>query len=129
MKPWLRATLWLVFWATLLVALVLGAFVAWLLTEVLPPGTEIVVDGDRFVLREFSQASHWLAALFGVLVASLVIVIAAPIVATFAIGVPLLFGTLGIAVALGVLGLVLWPVALLLRRLFKDKTKTTTIAS
>jgi hypothetical protein len=126
-KPWLRATLWLVFWATLLVALVLGAFLAWLLTEVLPPGTVIVVDGDRFVLREFSQASHWLAALFGVLVASLMIVIAAPIVATFAIGVPLLFGALGIGLALGALALVLWPVVLLLRRLFKSRAKATTI--
>ena len=33
MTPWLRATLWIVFWATLLVSLLVGAFVAWLATR------------------------------------------------------------------------------------------------
>jgi hypothetical protein len=130
MTPWVRTLAWIVFWATLLVALVLGAFVAWLLTEVLPPGTVITIDGERFVLTEFNHAGQWLAALTVVLAAALVIVIAVPLVTVLALGVPLVAGTLGLALGLLAVGLVLWPAYLLGRWLWQrgQRSKTTTIA-
>ena len=78
MTPWLRTTLWFGFWATLLVSLVVGAFVAWLLSEVVPPGTVITIDDERFVLPAFTHFGHWLTAVIGVMLAALVIVIALP---------------------------------------------------
>jgi protein-S-isoprenylcysteine O-methyltransferase Ste14 len=129
MTPWLRTTAWLAFWATLLVALVVGAFVAWLLTEVLPPGTVISVDGERFVLRAFTEPGHWLLAALGVLVVSLVIVAVIPIVTVLAIVVPVAVGSLGLLVGMLALGLVLWPLWLLARWLWKSVRKPTTIAA
>ena len=129
MTPWLRATLWIVFWATLLVSLVLGAFVAWLLTEVLPPGTVITIDNERFVLPAFSHFGHWLAAVLGVLIASLAIVFVVPVVAVLALVVPAAVGGLGLALSLLVIALVLWPFVLLGRWLWKSRRMPTTISA
>jgi hypothetical protein len=129
MTPWLRTTLWIVFWATLLVSLVLGAFVAWVLSEVLPPGTAITVDGARFVLPAFTHFGHWFSAVVGVLVASLAIVLVVPVVAVLVLVVPAAVGGLGIALALLVVGLVLWPFVVVGRRLWKNRSKPTTIGA
>jgi hypothetical protein len=127
--PQLRAALWIVFWATLLVSLVLGAFVAWVLTEVLPPGTVITVDGEHFVLPAFSHFGHWLAAVLGVLIASLAIVFVVPLLAVLALVVPAAVGGLGIALMLLTVALVLWPIVLLARWLWKRRRRPTTIAA
>ena len=129
MTPWLRTALWIVFWATLLVSLVLGAFVAWLLTEVLPPGTVITVDGERFVLPAFTHFGHWLAALMGVLVASLAIVFVVPVIAVLALVVPAALGGLGIGLSLLLIALVLWPFVVLGRWLWKSRRNPTTISA
>jgi hypothetical protein len=127
MTPWRRTLLWIVFWATLLVSLVVGAFVAWMLTEVLPPGTVITVDNERFVLPAFTHAGQWLAAVVGVLIASLAIVVVVPVVAVLALVVPAAVGGLGIALVLLVTALVLWPFVLLARWVWKRRGKPTTI--
>jgi hypothetical protein len=126
--PWVRTTLWIGLAATLLVALVLGAFLAWLLTEVLPPGTVITIDGERFVLPAFTHASQWLLAVLGVLIAALVVVIVLPIVAVLAIVVPVALGSLGLVAGLLAAALVLWPLLLLGRWLWKDRHKPKTMA-
>lgn len=127
MTPWLRSALWLVFWATLLVSLVVGGFVAWLLTEVLPPGTVISVDDERFVLQEFSHFGHWFAALLVVLIASLAIVFIVPVLAVLSLVVPAALGGLGLALSLLLVALLLWPFVLLGRWLWKGRRKPTTI--
>ena len=129
MTPWLRTALWIVFWATLLVSLVLGAFVAWLLTEVVPPGTVITVDGERFVLPAFSHFGHWFSALLGVLIASLAIVFVVPVVTVLALVVPAALGGLGLALSLLLVALLLWPFVLLGRWLWKSRRKPTTISA
>ena len=129
MTPWLRATLWIVFWATLLVSLVLGAFVAWLLTEVLPPGSVITVDNERFVLPAFTHVGQWLGALLVVLIGSLAIVFVVPVVAVLALVVPAAVGGLGLALSLLVVALVLWPFVLLGRWLWKSRRMPTTISA
>jgi hypothetical protein len=127
MTPGLRTLLWLVFWATLLVSLVVGAFVAWLLSEVLPPGTVITVDGERFVLPAFTHVGQWLAAVVGVLIASLAIVFVVPVLAVLALVVPAAVGGLGLALSLLLVALLLWPFVLLGRWLWKGRRKPTTI--
>ncbi len=129
MTPWLKTTAWVVFWATLIVSLLVGAFVAWMLSEVLPPGTVISVDGERFVLPAFTHFGHWLTAVVGVMIASVVIVIALPVIAVLAFVVPIALGTLGLMVGLLVVGLVLWPLVLLLRWLWKDRASKATITA
>ena len=129
MTPWLRTALWVVFWATLLVSLVVGAFVAWLLTEVLPPGTVITIDNERFVLPVFSHAGQWLGALLVVLIASLAIVFVVPVLAVLALVVPAALGGLGLALSLLLIALVLWPFVLLGRWLWKVRRKATTISA
>ena len=128
MTPWVRTTLWIGFWATLLVSLVVGAFVAWLLSEVVPPGTVITIDDERFVLPAFTHFGHWLTAVIGVMLAALVIVIALPIVTVLTIVVPVAVGSLSLLVGLAAVGLVLWPLVLLGRWLWKTKHKPKTIA-
>ena len=128
MTPWVRTTLWFGFWATLLVSLVVGAFVAWLLSEVVPPGTVITIDDERFVLPAFTHFGHWLTAVIGVMLAALVIVIALPIVTVLTIVVPVAVGSLSLLVGLAAVGLVLWPLVLLGRWLWKTKHKPKTIA-
>ncbi len=127
MTPWLRTALWIVFWATLLVSLVVGGFVAWLLTEALPPGTVITVDGERFVLPAFTQAGQWLGAVVGVLIASLAIVLVVPVLAVLALVVPAAVGGLGLALSLLLVALVLTPFVLLGRWLWKGRRRATTI--
>jgi hypothetical protein len=129
MTPWLRPALWIVFWATLLVSLVVGAFVAWLLTDVLPPGTVISVDDERFVLPAFSHFGHWFAAVLGVLIASLAIVFIVPVLAVLALVVPAAVGGLGIALSLLLVALLLWPFVLLGRWLWRSRRKPTTISA
>ena len=129
MTPWLRTALWIVFWATLLVSLVVGAFVAWLLTEVLPPGTVITVDNERFVMPAFSHFGHWFAAVLGVLVASLAIVCIVPVLAVLALVVPAAVGGLYIAMSLLMVVLLLWPFVLLGHWLWKGRRKPTTIST
>jgi hypothetical protein len=128
MTPWVRTTLWLGFWATLVVSLLLGLFVAWLLTEVLPPGTVITIDEERFVMPAFTQASQWLLAVVSVLAAALVLVIVLPIITVLVIVVPIAVGSLGLLAGVAVAGLVLWPLVLLVRWLWKDRRKPNTIA-
>ena len=127
MTPWRRTALWIVFWATLLVSLVVGAFVAWLLTEVLPPGTVITVDDERFVLPAFTHVGQWLGALLVVLIASLAIVVVVPVLAVLALVVPAAVGGLGLALSLLLVALLLWPFVLLGRWLWKRRHKPTTI--
>lgn len=129
MTPWLRSALWLVFWATLGVSLLVGACAAWLLAEVLPPGTVITVDGERFVLPAFSHFGHWFAALVLVLFVSLVIVVMVPLLAVLVLVVPAAVGGVGIALSLLVVGLLLWPLVLLGRWLWKRRRRPTTIAA
>ena len=121
MTPWVRTTLWLGFWATLLVSLLLGLFLAWLLTEVLPPGTVITIDDERFVLPAFTEARQWLLAVVSVLAAALVVVIVLPIISVLVIVVPVavLARSVACSLAVAVRGLVLWPLVLLVRWLWK----------
>jgi hypothetical protein len=129
MSRGLRALGWLVFWATLLVAIALGLFVAWVLTEGLPPGTVITIDGERFVVPALEHFGHWFLAVVGVLIAALVIVVVAPLLALLILVVPLAVSSLGIVAALGLLALLLWPLWLLARRLWRRADKPTTIAA
>jgi hypothetical protein len=125
----LRALGWLVFWATLLVAVLLGLFVAWVLTEGLPPGTVITIDGERFVVPALQHFGHWFLAVVGVLIAALVLVVVLPLVVVLVLLVPVAVSSLGIAVALALLALLLWPLVLLARRLWRRRDKPTTIAA
>ena len=129
MTPWVKTTAWVVFWATLIVSLLVGLFVAWVLSEVLPPGTVITVDNERFVLPAFTHFGHWLTAVAGVMIASVVIVIVVPLIAVLAFVVPIALGTLGLLVGLFAAGLVLWPVVLLARWLWKGRAAKATIAA
>jgi hypothetical protein len=129
MTRWQRTALWIVFWATLLVSLVVGACVAWLLSEVLPPGTVITVDRERFILPAFTHFGHWFAALLVVLIASLAIVVVVPVLAVLALVVPAALGGLGIALALLIVALVLWPFVLLGRWLWNRRREPTTISA
>jgi hypothetical protein len=124
-----RTVAWLVFWATLGVALLLGAFLAWVLSEVLPPGTVITVDDERFVLPAFTHYGHWLTAVIGVLLASLVIVILLPIVMVLALVVPVVAASVSLIVAVALTALLLWPLFLLARWVWKQRRKPTTIAA
>lgn len=129
MTPWVRTTQWVVFWATLIVSLLVGLFVAWVLSEVLPPGTVITVDDERFVLPAFTHFGHWLTAVVGVMIASAVIVVVVPLIAVLAFVVPIALGTLGLLAGLLAAGLVLWPVVLLVRWLWKGRASKATIAA
>jgi hypothetical protein len=128
MKPWLRTALWIVFWATLLVSLLVGAFAAWLLTEVVPPGTVISVDSERFVLPAFTHFGHWLTAVLVVFIVSLLVVFIVPVLAVLALVVPAAIGALYIALSLLLLALLLWPFVLLARWWWKGHRKPTTIS-
>jgi hypothetical protein len=100
MSPAARSVAWLVAAATVLVALVLGAFLAWLLSDVLPPGTVISIDDERFVLPGFSHAGHWLTAV----------------------------ASLSLLIGLAVPALLLWALYLLVRWLWLATRKPKTIA-
>jgi small-conductance mechanosensitive channel len=119
MKPGLRIVAWTVFVATLLIALVIGAFVAWVFSEVAPPGSTITIDDDRFVMPAFTHAGHYALAVLGVWVAALVIVAVMPVVIMLGLVLPALLGALGTVLVVGVVALLLWPVYGFAKRLWK----------
>jgi len=127
MRPALKIAAWTVFTATLLIALVVGALAAWLLTEVAPAGTVITVDGERFVVPAFTHAGHYAIAVLCVWIVALVVVMVAPVLIVLGVIVPALLSTLGLALALLILALVFWPVYGLIRRLWKSGAKHPTI--
>jgi hypothetical protein len=124
-----KTLLWMGFVATLAVSLVLGLFVAWLLSEVLPPGTVITIDNERFVMPAFAHLGHWLTAIVGVMLVAMLIVALLPFVLVLALVVPMVAGGIGLLVLLSPLALLGWLVFLLLRRSPRDARGTTTIAS
>jgi len=124
---------WATLIATLLVALALGAFLVWVVPELLPAGSAIVVDGERFEFADMLPAhpGHWLMASMGILVTAAVIVVVVPLVIVLSVGLPLLLGAFGVAVALLALALVMSPLILLLWWLWRNPKKApnaTTIA-
>lgn len=133
MKSALFRLAWATVIATVLVALAIGAFLVWGLPELVPAGSAIVVDGERFELSDMQPVhpGHWLMASMGVLVAAAVIVVVVPLVVLLSVGLPLLLGALGVALALLALALVMSPLILLLWWLWKEpKTpKPTTMSS
>jgi hypothetical protein len=132
MKSLLVKLSWATLIATLLVALALGAFLVWGLPELLPAGSAIVVDGERFEFSDMQPAhpGHWLMASMGILVVAAVIVVVVPLVVVLSIGLPLLLGAFGVAVALLALALVMSPLILLLWWLWRQPKppKATTMA-
>jgi hypothetical protein len=134
MKSLLIRLSWAAVIATLLIALALGAFLVWGLPELLPAGSAVVIDGERFELPHLEPAhpGHWLMASMGVLLVAAVIVVVVPLVILLSVGVPLLLGAFGVAVGLLSLALVLSPLILLLWWLWKEPKaapKTTTMSS
>jgi hypothetical protein len=124
---------WAALIATLLVAFALGAFVVWVLPELVPPGSAILIDGERFELANLqpAHAGHWVMVSMGIVVAAAVIVVVVPLVVVLSVGLPLLLGAFGVAVALLALALVMAPLIVLLWWLWKDPKKApnaTTIA-
>lgn len=117
--------------ATVAVALAMGAFVVWGLPELLPVGSAIVIDGERFELSSLQPAhpGHWLMVSMGILVAAAVTVVVVPLVVVLSVGLPLLLGAFGVAVALLALALVMSPVILLLWWLWRQpkRSNATTI--
>jgi hypothetical protein len=126
--PALRGALWLLGLATLLIALAVGAFAAWLLSDVLPPGTVITVDRERFVMPLFEHPGEWMMVVLLVLAVSLAIAIALPIVVVLAIVVPVFVGSLGAIGALLVIALIAWPVVALVRWLTRSRARRATMA-
>ena len=126
MKPLLRTALWVGGVTTLLVAAALSLFIAWVLTEGLPPGSVITVDGERLVMPELTRAVHWLLLAIGVLIVSTLIACAVPVVLVFGIGVPLAAGALSIALSLLTAALLVLPLVLLARWLWRGLTKRET---
>ena len=124
-----RTLLWLVFWATLAVTLLLSLFVAWVFSEGLPPGTVITVDGERFVVPALTETGHWLLLGLSILAAALVVVLVVPLVVVLAIVVPIAAGSLGLLAGLAVLALMLWPIVLLARWWWKSRQRPATITA
>jgi hypothetical protein len=123
MKPLTRSVAWFVFWATLVVAAVLGLFLAWVYSEGLPPGTVITIDEDRFVMPALEHFGHWAALVIGVLIVAIVLVLLVPLVTLLVIVVPTVLGGLGIAIAIAPAALAVWLLWLIFR-----KPRQTTIA-
>ena len=128
MKPGLRVVVWTVFGATLLIALVVGAFAAWLFSEVLPAGTTITIDDDRFVVPGFTHAGHYALAVLGVWLVALVIVMLAPLLVVLGLVLPAMVGTIGTVLAISIVALLLWPIVVIVRRVWKGGAKRSTIA-
>ena len=119
---------WVAVIASVLVALALGAFLLWGMPELLPAGSAIVIDGDRFEIRDMTPSGpgQWVAASIGVLIGSAVIVVVVPIVVVLAIGIPLVMGAFGVAVGMLALAFMMSPLFLLVWWLWKDpKNKVT----
>jgi hypothetical protein len=109
---------------TLLVASVLGAALAWGVTEGIPPGAAIVIDGDRFELDRLGPAlaEHWALTVLVLLLVAAVIVVVVPLVLSLALGLPLLAGALS-------LGLMLAPLLLLVWWLWREPKKSAKTAT
>jgi hypothetical protein len=117
MRSSLRTAAWLYFWATLLAALALGLFAAWLFSEVVPPGTVITIDGERFVVPTPSaEPGHWIAGLAALVAVAALLVLVVPLLVALALLVPLLVSGLALAVPLVPLALLVWALTLWLRR-------------
>jgi hypothetical protein len=101
---------WALLAATLLLALVLGAALAWGLSEGIAPGTAVVIDGERFEVGRLATllAEHWVLTSLGVLVLAATLVVVVPLVLALAVGLPLLGGALGMALVLAPLVLLVW---------------------
>ena len=119
---------WVAVIASVLVALALGAFLLWGMPELLPAGSAIVIDGDRFEIRDMTPSGpgQWVAASIGVLIGSAVIVVVVPIVVVLAIGIPLVMGAFGVAVGMLALAFMMSPLFLLVWWLWKDPKKKVT---
>jgi hypothetical protein len=124
-----KTLLWMGFVATLVVALGLGLFVAWLLSEVLPPGTVITIDNERLVMPAFAHFGHWLTAIVGVMLVAMLIVALLPLVLVLVVVVPMVAGGIGLLVLLAPVALLGWLVFLLVRRSRRPAQGATTIAS
>jgi len=124
-----KPLLWMGFVATLAVSLLLGLFVAWLLSEVLPPGTVVTIDNERFVMPAFAHFGHWLSAIVGVILVSLLIVVLVPLVLLLVLVASMVAGGTGLLVSLAPVALLGWLVYLLVRRLRRNAPGATTIAS
>ena len=127
MKPLIVKVAWGTVIAAVLVALALGAFLLWGLPELLPPGSAIVIGGERIEIGDMTpkHPGQWLMASIGVLIAAAVIVVVVPLVVVLSIGVPLLLSAFGVAVGLLALVLMLSPLILLVWWLWKEKKPTT----
>jgi hypothetical protein len=119
----MKWVLWVALVATLLVALLLGAFLAWAVTEGIPPGTAIAIDGERFEIGRIGAllAEHWGLTALAVLFVAAVLVVVVPLVVLLAVGLPLAGGALGLALVLAPVGLLVWW----LWRLSKPAGETT----
>jgi hypothetical protein len=106
----MKWVLWVALVATLLVALLLGAFLAWAVTEGIPPGTAIVIDGERFEIGRIGAllAERWGLTALAVLFVAAVLVVVVPLVVLLAVGLPLAGGALGLALVLAPVGLLVW---------------------
>jgi hypothetical protein len=125
MRSSLRIAAWLVLWATLLAALALGLFAAWLFNEVVPPGTVITIDGERFVVPSPSlDPGHWLVGLAALLAVAALLVLVLPLLIALALLAPLLVSALAVAVPLALLALLVWALTLWLRRRGRDPVRS-----
>lgn len=106
---------WFALFAIIVVALALGAFLVWGLPELLPPGSVIVLDGERIDLNQLQPATvgHWILASMGLLVAAVVVVVVVPLVIVLSVLLPLLAGAFGLAIGLLALAVAMSPVILL----------------
>jgi hypothetical protein len=135
MKPLVVKLAWGTVIATVLVALALGAFLLWGLPELLPPGSAIIIDGERVEIGDMTPThpGQWLLASIGVLIAAAVIVVVVPLLIVLSIGVPLLLSAFGVAVGLLAMALMVSPLILLVWWLWNDPKKkaagSTTIGS
>jgi hypothetical protein len=127
MRPLIVKFAWGTVIATLLVALALGAFLLWGLPELLPPGSAIVIDGERIEIGAIAPThpGQWVMASIGVLIAAAVIVVVVPLIVVLSIGVPLVLSVFGVVVGLLALALMLSPLILLVWWLWKEKKPTT----
>jgi hypothetical protein len=129
MRTGVKTLLWMGFVATLVVSMALGLFVAWLLSDVLPPGTVVTIDNERFVMPAFAHFGHWLSAIVGVMLVALLIVVLVPLVLLLVLVASVVAGGIGLLVSLAPVALLGWLVFLLVRRLRRNAPGATTIAS
>jgi hypothetical protein len=111
--------------ATVLVALALAVFLLWGLPELLPAGSAITIDGDRFEITNITPTSpgQWVMASIGVVIAAAVLVVVVPIVVVLVVGIPLIAAAFGTALGFLALALMASPLILLVWWLWKDPKK------